>query len=204
MKRSLIALTSAATLTLAAFGGAALMSQPADAAAAVAAQQSSTFNIDGSHSGVLFRVTHLGVAPFYGRFNSISGSYDLRAGGSISVDIDVNSVDSNNAARDRHLKSPDFFNVQQFPGATFRSTSIKSSGADTFDVEGDMTIRGITEPVRFTLTKIGEGDRGANFGYRSGFEAEFDISRSDFGMTYLPDGLGDTVTLTVFVEGMRQ
>ena len=202
MKRSLFALTSAATLTLAGLGGAVLVSPEADAAAAAA--QSSTFNVDGSHSGVIFRITHLGVAPFYGRFNTMTGSYDLSDGGSISIDIDVNSVDSNNTGRDRHLKSPDFFNVQQFPTATFRSTSVSSSGESTYTVKGDMTIRGVTQPVEFELTKVGEGDRGANFGYRSGFEARFDISRSDYGITYLPDGLGDTVTLMIFVEGIRQ
>ena len=165
------------------------------------------YKVDSGHTSVLFKVSHLGVTNFWGRFNKVTGAYtidkDNPSASRISIDIDAESVDSNSAGRDRHLRSPDFFNTAQFPTATFRSTSVSGGANGSFDVEGDLTIRGVTKPVEFTLDWIGEGDRG-NFGYRSGWETEVVINRSEFGVSYLPQGLGEEVTLVIAVEGIRE
>lgn len=197
-----------AVLVLAALtaGGLALLpgAQAPATAEAAALQDGGAFDVDAGHSGVLFKISHLGVANFYGRFNSISGSYDLRDGGSMDVTIDVNSVDTNSQGRDDHLRGTDFFHVAQFPEATFKSTSMKPTGEDTFEVTGDLTIRGTTESVTVEVTKTGEGDRGPRFGYRSGMETSVTLSRSAFGVSALPEGLGDEVTLMISLEGIRQ
>jgi len=188
--------------------GARLVTASASASASGAtAVAADTYKVDSGHTSVLFKVMHLGVTNFWGRFNTVTGSYTLDptnpAASSIEIDIDVESVDSNSDGRDRHLRSPDFFNTAQFPTATFRSTSITGGDKGDFEVEGDLTIRGVTKPVAFTLDWIGEGDRG-NFSYRSGWETAITISRSEFGVNYLPQGLGDDVTLVIAVEGIRE
>lgn len=191
-------------LALVAFAGSVLMPTTTPQATAAAAAQSSGFSVDAGHSGVLFKILHLGVANFYGRFNGIDGTFDLTEGGSIDITIDANSVDTNSEGRDNHLRSEAFFNVAQFPSATFKSSSIRATGENTFEVTGDLTIRGTTEEISFTATKTGEGDRGPRFGFRTGFETSFTISRSAFGVSYLPEGLGDEVEMIISLEGVRQ
>jgi len=163
-----------------------------------------TFTVDPVHSSILFKINHMGIAPFYGRFNKAEGSFVLDAEGASSLDmtIDVDSVDTHSDDRDKHLKSPDFFNAAQFPVATFKSTEI-TPDADNYMVTGDLTIRGTTKPVTFTLVPTGEGDTG-RMGYRSGFEAELVIDRLDYGVAFLPDALGADVTLLIAVEGVRK
>lgn len=167
------------------------------------------FTTDNGHSTVLFRVKHLGVTNFYGRFNNLSGTFNLDrdnpSNSHLSFEIDTASVDTNSEGRDRHLKGPDFFNVAQFPTATFSSTSVSAGDNEgEFEVTGDLTIRGTTKPVTMTVVHTGEGDRGPRFGYRAGFETSLTISRSDFGVSYLPEGLGDDVKLIVSVQGIRE
>jgi len=166
------------------------------------------FNVDNVHSSVIFRVKHLGVTHFFGRFNTVSGTYRLDmenpANSAIDITIDVNSVDSNNAGRDRHLKSPDFFNAPQFPNATFKATGFERAGDDTLRVTGDLTIRGTTRSVTLDVQHTGEGDRGGNFGYRGGFYAETTINRQDFGVSYLPEGLSNEVKLIISIQGIAR
>lgn len=173
-------------------------------APAITTSEAASFRVDPGHSSVVFKITHLGVAPFYGRFNDVSGDFSLEDGGSVNVTVNAASVDTNSEQRDGHLKSPDFFNVNQFPEITFKSTKVSESGDDTYDVEGELTMLGTTKPVSVTFTKLGEGERG-RFGYRSGIETDVTIKRSDYGMTfYLDNGaLGDDVTLLIGLEGIR-
>jgi len=187
-----LASAAVATGLLAASGG-----------ATTTAAEDTTFAIDSMHTSVLFKANHLGIANFYGRFNTVSGTFNLGDGGSIDVTIDVNSVDSNSADRDKHLKGADFFNASQFPTATFKSTSIVGEG-DEFEVTGDLTIRGTTKEIEFALIKTGEGDRGERFGYRAGWETELVINRMDYGISYMPDALGKDVTLILAIEGIRE
>lgn len=191
-------------LTRAALAAALLVSPAALAGEASAAN----YAIDSGHTSVVFKVMHLGVAPFYGMFNKVSGDLDFDPAkpeaSRFKVEIDVNSVFTADKKRDDHLRSPDFFSAKQFPTATLESKSVKAGPrADTFIVEADLTIRGVTKAVTLTVTKTGEGkDPWGNL--RVGFETTLTIDRMDFGINYMPDGLGKDVTLILAVEGMRK
>jgi len=164
-----------------------------------------SYNIDNAHTSVIFKVMHLGIAPFYGRFNKVSGSftYDAKspAASTLSVEIDVNSIFTADRKRDDHLKSPDFFNAKQFPTITIKSTKVAGSG-DTLKVTADVTVRGITKSLTFDVKKTGEGkDPWGN--ERVGFEGSLTIDRMDFGVSYMPDGLGKQVTILFALEGVK-
>lgn len=181
-------------------------SAPAVARAADAAS-AGAFKLDPVHSMVIFRVGHMGVSYTWGRFNEPTGDYLIDAAdpskSNINITLSAEKIDTASAGRDRHLKSPDFFNAGEFPSITFKSKSVTKSGEKSFDVAGELTLLGVTKPVTAKLTYIGEGQ--TKQGYKSGFEAEFTIKRSEFGMTkYLEENaIGDEVTLFVSVEGAR-
>jgi len=166
-----------------------------------------TFSIDPAHSVVMFKINHLGVATFYGRFNGLTGEYTFDAaspaGSSFAVSIDAESVDTNNDKRDQHLKSPDFFNSKQFPVLTMKSKSVKKTGEKGLSVTADLSLHGVTKEVAFDLTHVGAG-KDPWGGYRSGFETQFTIKRSDFDIRFMPDGLGDEITILVSIEGVRK
>lgn len=166
-----------------------------------------TYKIDPVHSFVLFRVKHLGIGYAYGRFNKITGQFffDRRdpTKSWIQIEIPVESLDTNDPKRDAHLKSPDFFDAKQFPKIIFQSRKVRQIGKDTFEVLGDLTLHGITRPLKVRVTLVGEG-KDPWGGYRVGFVTTFTIRRSQFGMTYMLDGISDAVTIFFAVEGVRQ
>ena len=165
-----------------------------------------TYTIDASHSTVLFRVKHLNVSWFHGRFNNIAGKIvwdEDPANIAIDVTIKAASVDTNNEKRDQHLRNPDFFNAKQFPVITFKSTGVKKLEGELYEVTGDLTLHGVKKSIqaRFELAGAGEDPWG---GHRAGGEAVFTIKRSDYGIDYMPDGLGDEVRITVAIEGVKK
>jgi polyisoprenoid-binding protein YceI len=172
------------------------------------------YRVDPVHSSVVFRIRHAGVAPFYGVFKEFSGDFtfdpESPESASFRFEVQTASVDTRNSSRDDHLRNADFFNSRQFPTISFASTGIEpGEGEGVYRLKGDLTLMGETRPVTAEMVWIGTGTnpRGQSIG---GFEANFSIKRSDFGMTkYLaPDGsesggLGNTVTLMIGVEGIR-
>lgn len=167
-----------------------------------------TYRIDPVHSFIIFRVKHLNTGFAYGRFNTFSGTIVVDeknpANSSIQLEIDANSVDTGNSQRDDHLRSPDFFSARQFPKITFKSTRVRKIDNTTVEVQGDLTIRGVTRPVtaRVTFTGKGRNQRGQEI---IGFETTFTIRRSQFNVSYgLNGGLADEVRVTFSVEGIRQ
>lgn len=167
-----------------------------------------SYQVDGVHSGVVFRIMHAGASPFYGMFTSLSGTMNVDAQNpeatSIDVTIDTTKIATGNNGRDDHLRSADFFNARQFPTSTFKATGAKSAGNGAMTIDGELTLLGKSLPVTATITPTGEGEfRGSK---RAGFEAKFSFKRSDFGMTmYVEEGvLGDQVDLTVFIEAIEQ
>lgn len=180
----------------------------------VQAQESGTveaktdvYRIDSVHSSNVFRIKHLNVAYFYGRFNDLSGQFALNAAepsqNRIEVTVKTASVDTNHEGRDRHLRSPDYFDADKYPEITFKSTGFKKTGEQTFDVTGELALHGVTKTITVPLeiTGTGPGMRGE---YRAGWETTFTIKRSEYGMTTMLEGLSDEVRLTVAVEGVRQ
>ncbi len=205
------ALTLLGLLALAGTGaGLAGFAPSPTAAPAASLVEPGSFEVDPGHSSVVFKISHMGVSNFYGRFNGISGSFktDSKAPESSTIEVAVksDSVDTNQPQREGHLKSPDFFNVKQFPTITFKSSGITKAADGKLTLAGDITLLGVTKPVSGTLELTGEKDGGPKMGYRAGLEAIVKIKRSDFGMTtYVKEGmLGDEVTLTVSLEGTKK
>jgi len=177
-----------------------------------AAREVTPYTVEAVHSGVLFRIRHVGASNFYGRFNEFSGTvgFDEDAGELVSVtfEIPMASVDSNNTRRDGHIKSGDFFNVGQYPTATFESTGYTATGEGTGTLAGKLTFHGVTREIAADVVDIGTGVQGDT--PKMGFEAHFEFQRTDFGVTtYLADDggedgpLGNTVRIIVSVEATR-
>lgn len=111
-----------------------------------------TWGIDTSHSSIDFKVKHMAISSVKGNFNTFSGTIQTQNDElkSIQVNIDANSVSTNDERRDGHLKSPDFFDVANHPSLTFKSTKIDKVSGNQYKVTGDLTIRGVTKPVTFS------------------------------------------------------
>ena len=162
------------------------------------------FNIDAVHSTAIFRVHHVGAGMFYGRFNDVTGMIALSGDvPSFDVSIAIDSVDSSNERLDSHLKSPDFFNAVEFPTMSFKSSSVKSVGDNKYEVTGEITMHGVTKPLTVNMEKTGHVD--GRRGEMVGFETEFELTRSDFGMNYGVESgsLGDKVKVIVALEAKR-
>lgn len=162
------------------------------------------YRVDTVHSSLVFRVKHMNVNYFQGRFDDVSGTlaFDDQNPAQSSVDLKIStgSVDTASPKRDNHLKSPDFFNARQFPTITFKSKSVKKTGDGSYDVEGDLTLHGVTKAVTIPVTRTGVA--AGNRGTRAGYEAIFTIKRSDYGMKNMLEMLGDEVRITANLEVM--
>jgi len=165
-----------------------------------------TYQIDPVHSSLVFRVKHMDTAYVYGMFTSMKGTVVVDeanpARSSINIEVDANSVYTHNEQRDNHLRGPDFFNTRQFPTITFKSTQVRRINANTVQVRGDLTIRGVTRPITASVTLTGKGKnpQGKDI---IGFETRFTIRRSEFGIRYGLPGLGDEVQVTLSIEAAR-
>ncbi len=164
------------------------------------------YELDAMHAGVSFKVSHLGLSWTQGRFNDFSGSFSLDPDPtkcSFSLDIKATSVDTNNKKRDEHLRSPDFFNVKQYPNITFKSTAVKAI-KDGYEVKGDLSLHGETKSVTFSLV----GGRKAEFPkgvQRTGYTTELTIKRSDFGIgKKFGAALGEDVHISISFEGTKK
>ncbi len=164
------------------------------------------YEIDNSHTSVVFAVSHFGLSYTYGRFNEVEGEFSLN-GADLSEDgfsfsIKTDSIDTNNAERDLHLRSPDFFDTQQFPEIKFVTTSF-TKVEDGYRVTGEITMLGKTQPLTMTLRLIGIG-KGPFGKQRAGYFTKFTIKRSDFGMDKMAGQVGDTIAVTFSFEGVKQ
>ena len=166
--------------------------------------------IDPSHTSLIFGISHFGFSYTYGRFNKLSGGYVLdRANLSASrfqLNIDAASIDTNDAKRDEHLRSPDFLNAKQFPVISFQSTAVtsqESSRGTVYQVKGKFTMHGVTREITLPLQKLQEG-LGPAGQYRTGFICQTSLKRSDFGITGMIPKIGDEVVITISFEGIRQ
>ncbi len=163
----------------------------------------------GSHASINFKIQHLGYSWLTGRFNQFSGDFsydpDNVADSEINVTVKTDSVDSNHAERDKHLRGSDFLTVSEYPQATFVSTSIKNieDGGEEFDVVGNLTLHGVTKEITIEVDKVGEG-KDPWGGYRVGFAGETEIRLKDFGIDYNLGPASEVVELELHIEGVRQ
>jgi polyisoprenoid-binding protein YceI len=190
LKKSLLALTTAALL----------------ASAATASAADYKIDKQGQHAFVQFRIQHLGYSWLYGTFRDFDGSFTFDEADpskdKVNVTINTNSVDTNHAERDKHLRSAEFLNVAKFAQATFVSTGVKKDG-DELDITGNLTLNGVTKQVTLEAKKLGEG-KDPWGGYRAGFEAETKIALKDFNIKTDLGPASQDVQLMISVEGIRQ
>jgi polyisoprenoid-binding protein YceI len=160
----------------------------------------------GAHAFVNFKIKHLGYSWLHGRFNTFDGKFNYDAknpnASQIMVNIDTTSLDSNHAERDKHLRGKEFLNVDKYPTATFKSTSIKFED-DSGQVTGDFTLHGVTKTITFEIDKVGEG-KDPWGGYRVGFEGETSLKLTDYGIDYNLGPASTHVDIGLFIEGIRQ
>jgi polyisoprenoid-binding protein YceI len=181
------------------------------AAAPALAAAADTYGVDKAHSEVLFSVKHL-VSKVSGQFQDFSGTIVIdRAkpeASSAELTIKATSINTKEARRDDHLRTPDFFDVATFPEITFKSTKVTPKGKDAFEVTGDLTMHGVTKPVTLAVSFLGDiKDQMGND--KAGFEATTTINRQDFGIKWnkvLDQGgyvLGDDVKVTINLEAAK-
>ena len=168
-----------------------------------------TWDIDATHSTVGFSVRHMMVSKVRGYFREFSGEIVTAEDPSqsrVEATIVLSSIDTRQEQRDAHIRSADFFDVENHPQMTFRSTAVRTDGADWF-VDGELTIKGITKPVTLELELNGFGP-DAYGGTRAGFSAKTEINRNDFGVDIkMPmDGggvvVGDKITVELEIEAV--
>ncbi len=172
--------------------------------------QAADYNVDteGQHAFVQFKISHLGMSYILGSFEEFDGqlSYnedDVDAS-AVEFEVQVNSLNSNHAERDRHILSSDFLNASEYPTASFVSTSFESTGDNEGVVTGDLTLHGETQEIEMPVTLIGQGeDPWGN--YRAGFEGSTMLTLGDFGidMSDFPEPMHE-LELYVTFEGIRQ
>ncbi len=170
------------------------------------------WQIDHAHSGISFTVRHLLVSKVRGRFTKWTGKLrfdeENPAASSVEVAIEANSVDTAEQQRDGHLRSGDFLDSEKFPHLTFKSTRVQRVKDDTYEVTGDLTIRGVTRPVLLAVEYGGVmKDPWGN--ERAGFTARTAVERKEFGITFnqvLDHGglaLGEKVSIEIDVEATK-
>lgn len=166
-----------------------------------------TIDIKGMHASVDFRIKHLGYSWLTGRFNKFSGtlSFDDKApeASKIKVEIDTTSVDTNHAERDKHLRGADLLDTDNFPTATFESTSVKSTGTDKATITGNLTLHGVTKEIQIDATRLGGGPDPWG-GHRDGFTGTTKFALEDFGIMRNLGPASKEVELTLNIEGVQQ
>lgn len=176
--------------------------------AAAAPAGADTWTIDPAHADVVFRINHLGYSNTWGRFGEVAGTLDFDpdnpADGRVEAVMKAASIDTNLADRDKHLRSGDFFKVEEFPAVTFESTGIEITGENTADIRGELTMLGVTRPVILaaTLNKVAPHPRDPSL-LIAGFTATTAIKRSEWGMSYGVPVIGDEVDVFLDVEATR-
>jgi len=160
------------------------------------------YALDNVHSSATFKIGHLGISWIHGRFNDLSGDFSVAdKGGNLNLTIKADSIDTGVSARDKHLKSPDFFNVKQYPTITFKSTSVKANDGG-LAVTGDLTMHGVTKSISLNL----KGGKTADFKgqVRIGYTTDLTLKRSDFGMDRFVGPISDEVHISFSFEGVKK
>ena len=181
-------------------------------AAVVPQVQTTTWNLDPVHSVAEFKVKHMMISNVKGQFTGLSGVLTLDSEditrSKIEASIDAASINTREAQRDAHLKSPDFFDVEKFPTLSFRSTRVRRNG-DELAVEGELTIHGVTHKVEFAVEGPSEAAKDPWGNTRIGLSAVTRINRKDYGLTWnaaLETGgilVGDEVTITLDIQFVK-
>ncbi|MEX2335202.1 MAG: YceI family protein [Pseudohongiella sp.] len=172
----------------------------------VAELRGGQYTLDKEHATLLWKIDHLGFSRYIGRFNDFDATLDFDPenveNSSLEVIIDTATLDVNNEAFAEDLRGGDWFDVETFPQAVFRTTSfVEAVDEDTFIFEGDLTLLGTTGPVTMTVNFNGGGRNFLTRRYTLGFSATAEFQRSDFGLdNMVAFGVGDDIQVEVHVE----
>jgi len=165
------------------------------------------YQVDPVHTFVLFRVQHLGLSYSYGRFTQVDGTFSVDEGdlakSAVELTIRADSIATQDAKRDAHLNSPDFFNSKAFPVIRFVGKRFARGADGHLQVTGDLTLHGVIREITLPMDHVGEG-KDPWGGYRSGYEGRVSLKRTDYGMDFMVGPVGETVELILAVEGIRQ
>jgi polyisoprenoid-binding protein YceI len=172
------------------------------------------YKIDPDHTSVIFGCAHAGLSYTYGMFRDVSGQYQIDeanpANCRFQLVIKTESLDTNNADRDTHLRSPDFFDAKQYPEITFDSTRCErvetQDHSAVYRLLGNLSIHGVTKPVQLNLRMLAKKPGATGTDMRTGFLCSVELKRTDFRMSNLleDDKVGDAVAVTVSFEGAQQ
>ena len=170
------------------------------------------WQIDNSHSQIEFSVRHMMITTVRGHFDKFSGTVDFNEAdptkSSVVAQVETGSINTRDANRDGHLRSPDFFDAEHFPTATFKSTRIEKLDKNHGRIVGDLTIRGVTKPVTLEVEYTGMGQMWGRTS--AGFNAQFKLNRKDWGLNWnqtLESGgllVGEVVTVNIDLELVKQ
>jgi polyisoprenoid-binding protein YceI len=173
----------------------------------------STWTIDTAHSHVGFGIKHLMIATVRGRFTQVEGTVTVDEADATTASVDITiptaSVTTGDEKRDAHLRSPDFFDVEQYPNIAFRSKRVEAKSGDEYRVVGDLTIRGVTREVALDVQLLGRAKDPWGQEHAA-FEATTKIKRGDYGLTWnaaLETGgvlVGDEVTISIEAQLLRK
>ena len=169
--------------------------------------QSSEFLLDPVHTQILFYCDHLGFSKSQGEFLRFQGNFSFDPNhpqnSSAMVNIDTASIEMDNEKWNEHMRNKDFFDVENYPTITFKSSSIELLGQDRAKVHGDLTILGKTHPVTLNVKYNKSGVHPFSGKYIAGFSATTTVKRSQYGMTYGLPALGDDIEIRLEIEGER-
>lgn len=170
--------------------------------------QSGTYVLDPAHGKITWSVSHMGFSTYVGQFSDVDATLQLNSANpsasKLNASVRTGSGGTFSEGLDKHLKTADFFDVANHPEARFVATSIRRTDADSADIAGNLTLRGVTKPIVIKADFNQAGVNPVNKRYTVGFDGEAKIKRSDFGINYGLPALGDEVTLHLEAEFQRK
>jgi polyisoprenoid-binding protein YceI len=197
LKSAAVAFAAALALTAGAAEAQAISASPA-------AVQAGSYKLDPAHSKITWSVTHFGFSTYVGQFASVNGTLKLNpkapANDAVNVTVDTGSIGTLNPALDTHLKSKEFLDVATFPTAAFKATKVTVTGERTANIDGQLTLHGVTRPVVVHAVFNQGGANPLDKKYSLGFAGSAKIKRSEFGITAYVPAISDDVTLTIEAE----
>lgn len=176
------------------------------AAAMASSAFADTYNIDPNHTFPSFEADHMGLSVWRGKFGKTTGTINLdRAAksGSLDIVIDAASIDFGHEKMNSHAKNADMFNVEKFPQVTYKSKSLKFDGDKLVAVEGDLTMLGVTKPVKLTINKFKCIMHPRLKREVCGADASGEFKRTDFGLSYATPAFAPEVKLEIQVEAIK-